>query len=81
MTKKKHPLEIERDERAKTDPCRHCGHHNQDPNFKGYRFYTGECKNCGKTMDHSYLFAPWSMTWEELANLRGHFKDIFNRNK
>ena len=73
----KHPLEIERDKRAKTDPCPHCGHHNQDPKFKGMRVYTADCKGCGKGLDHSYLFAPWSLTWEKIAEMRRKFDEKY----
>lgn len=73
----RHPLEIARDERAKTDPCQHCGFHNQDPNFKGTRFYTSNCKSCGKGLCHSYLFAPWSLTWEYIQKMQDRFEDKY----
>jgi hypothetical protein len=78
---KKHPLQIANEERAKTDPCRHCGFHNRADGGKGFHLYEAKCKSCGGSMDHSYLWAPWGMTWEQLQETKDKWNKIMEKYK
>ena len=79
MSNSKHPLQIENEERAKTDPCIHCGTPNRTDGGEGFHIYQARCINCDKAMCHSYLFAPWGMTWEGLESVHNSVREQFKR--
>ncbi len=76
----KYPVQLAHEKKRLTHPCPECGMSNL-PEGK-FKIYDGSpCKYCGAKIDDSYIFAPWSYTWEELQALTDRVKQLFEESK